>query len=209
LIYLLNNQKFDGVINLPAIKIKFLETDIDFNGVKYLLFTSKNGVLATNNITDKWKNIPAICIGEPTANMVKRLGGSVVYVAKQSYGDELAKEIIQNFKPTKILFLRAKKVLSNITQILKEHSFDVIEKIVYQTECEKITNIPDKGIFIFTSPSTIECFLSQVPWKKTYKAIAIGHKTAKVFPYDIITSPIQTISHCIQLAKDLYEKSDD
>jgi uroporphyrinogen-III synthase len=202
MIYLLNNQKFDGVKNLPVIEIEYKNIDINFD-VDYLLFTSKNGVIAVDKISDEWKNIPAICIGKPTANVVVKLGGKVEYIAKSSYGDDLAKEIITNFSPSKIVFLRAKKVLSNIVEILKENNFDVIEKIVYETKCKTIDFIPEKGIFIFTSPSTVKCFLSQIEWKKEYKAIAIGTRTASAFPYKIEVSDIQTIDNCIKIAKNM------
>ena len=200
MIYLLNNQKFDEVKNLPVIKIEYKKVDINFN-VDYLLFTSKNGVIAVDKISDEWKNTPAICIGKPTANMVKKLGGKVEYIAKSSYGDDLAIEIINNFKPSKILFLRAKKVLSNIVEVLKENNFEVIEKIVYETKCKKLDFIPESGVFIFTSPSTVKCFLSQTKWKKTYKAVAIGTRTAESFPDEIEISDIQTIDNCIKIAK--------
>ena len=202
MIYLLNNQKYEGVKNLPVIEIEFKNIDIDFN-VDYLLFTSKNGVKAVDRIDKKWKEKSAICIGEPTAQMVIELGGKVEYIAKSSYGDELAKEIIKNYKPSKILFLKAKKVLSNIVEILRDSNFEVVEKVVYETKCKKIEFEPKEGIFIFTSPSTIKCLLSQIEWKDSYKAIAIGIKTAQHFKYDIIVSPIQTIENCIKMAKEI------
>jgi len=203
MIYLLNNQKYEGIQNLPVIEIEFLNIDINFQNIDYLLFTSKNGVLAVDKISDKWKNIPAICIGKPTASIVKNLGGKVEYIASKSYGDDLALEIIEHFEPSKILFLRAKKVLSKIVNILQNNSFEIIEKIVYETKCKKIDFIPKEGIFIFTSPSTIKCFLSQIKWKQNYKAIAIGTRTANSFPYEIIVSDIQTIDNCIKIAKNI------
>jgi len=202
MIYLLNNQKYDGVENLPVIEIEYKNIEIDFD-VDYLLFTSKNGVSGVDKISEKWKNIPAICIGNPTANKVIELGGKVEYIANSSYGDDLAKEIIQNFQPSKILFLKAKKVLSKIVDILKSHNFEVIEKVVYETKCKKIDFIPKEGIFIFTSPSTIKCFLAQTNWKPSYKAVAIGKRTASAFEDEIIISPIQTIENCIKIANSL------
>ena len=202
MIYLLSNQKFDGVENLPVIEIEYKNIDIDFD-VDYLLFTSKNGVIGIDKISDKWKKIPAICIGEPTAKKVKELGGKIEYIANSSYGDDLAQEIIQNFNPSKILFPRAKKVLSNIVEVLKSYDFEVIDKIIYETKCKKLDYIPKKGIFIFTSPSTIKCFLSQTNWKSTYKAIAIGKKTASFFDGEIVVSDIQTIDNCIKIAKNM------
>jgi len=202
MIYLLSNQKFDGVENLPVIEIEYKNIDIDFD-VDYLLFTSKNGVIGIDKISNKWKKIPAICIGAPTANKVRELGGKVEYIANSSYGDDLAKEIIQNFNPSKILFPRAKRVLSNIVEVLKSNNFKIIEKVIYETKCKKLDYIPKEGIFIFTSPSTIKCFLSQTTWKPTYKAIAIGTKTASFFDGEIVTSDIQTIENCIKIAKNM------
>ena len=202
MIYLLSNQFKEGVNNLPVIEIEYLKKDISFD-IDYLLFTSKNGVLGVDKISDEWKQIPALCIGNPTAKMVEKLGGKVAYTAKQSYGDEFAKEIIDNFAPSKILFCRAKKVLSNIVTILKDNGFIVQEEMIYQTKCKKLDYIPKKGIFIFTSPSSVKCFLDQVKWNKNYKAIAIGKKTAEVFPYEIVISDKQTIDNCIKIAKSM------
>ncbi len=202
MIYLLNNDKYEGVKNLPIIDIEYFDKDISLD-IDYLLFTSKNGVIALDRITDKWRGIPTICIGKPTAKMVEKLGGEVEYVATKSYGDELAKEIINNFPPSKLFFSRAKVVLSNIVDILKEANFEVIDEILYETKCKKIEFVPKNGVFIFTSPSTVKCFLSQIKWNKNYKAVAIGYKTAQAFPYEIKISPIQTIEYCIKIAKNL------
>jgi uroporphyrinogen-III synthase len=202
MIYLLNNQKFEGVKNIAVIEINYKNVDIDFN-VDYILFTSKNGVIGVDKISEKWKDIPAICIGKPTAKMVEKLGGIVEYVATKSYGDDLAQEIIKNFKTANILFPKAKVVLSNIVDVLKDANFKIYEKVVYETNCKKIDKIPEKGVFIFTSPSTVKCFLSQIEWKDSYKAVAIGTRTAKSFPYKIVVSDIQTIDNCIQIAKNL------
>jgi uroporphyrinogen-III synthase len=204
IIYLLNNQKYYGVENLPVIKINYLTPKINFQNIDYLLFTSKNGVVAIDKINDEWKNIPAITIGKATAKMVKKLGGKVEYIAKKSYGDELAKEIIKNFKPSNILFLKAKKVLSNIVEVLEQNNFNVIEKVIYETTCNKIEKeLKKNSVFIFTSPSTIECFFKQFQWDESYKAISIGTRTASYFPEKITISDIQTIDNCIKMAKNM------
>ena len=204
MIYLLNNQKYDGIENLPVIKINYLTPKINFSNIDYLLFTSKNGVIGLDKISDKWKNIPAITIGEPTAKVVEKLGGKVKYVAKSSYGDELAKEILNNFEPSNILFSKAKIVLSDIVEVLEKNKFNVIQKITYETICNKIDkSLVENSIFIFTSPSTIKCFFKQFKWNSTFKAIAIGNRTASYFPEKIIVSNIQTIDNCIKIAKNM------
>jgi uroporphyrinogen-III synthase len=203
-IYLLNNQKYDGIENLPVIKINYLTTKINFNNIDYLLFTSKNGVVALNKINNEWKNIPAITIGKATAKTVEKFGGKVKYIAKNSYGDELAKEIIDNFEPSNILFSKAKIVLSNIIEVLEQNNFNVIQKVTYETTCNKINkNLEKNSVFIFTSPSTIKCFLKQFKWDESFKAIAIGSRTASYFPEKIVISDIQTIYNCIKIAKNM------
>jgi uroporphyrinogen-III synthase len=204
MIYLLNNQKYDGVENLPVIKINYLTSEINFQNIDYLLFTSKNGVIGLDKITNEWKNIPAITIGKPTAKMVEKLGGKVKYIAKSSYGDELAKEILDNFEPSTILFSKAKVVLSNIIEVLEKNNFNVIQKVTYETICNKIEkNLEKNSVFIFTSPSTIKCFFKQFIWDDTFKAIAIGSRTASYFPGKIVVSDIQTIDNCIKIAKNM------
>ena len=204
MIYLLNNQKYDGIENLPVIKINYLTPKINLNNIDYLLFTSKNGVIGLDKISDKWKNIPAITIGEPTAKVVEKLGGKVKYIAKSSYGDELAKEILNNFEPSNILFSKAKIVLSDIVEVLEKNKFNVIQKITYETTCNKIDkSLVENSIFIFTSPSTVKCFFKQFKWNSTFKAIAIGNRTASYFPEKIVVSNIQTIDNCIKIAKNM------
>ena len=55
---------------------------------------------------------------------------------------------------------------------------------MYNTKCkQKINKIPEKNsIIIFSSPSTIKCFLNNFKWDSSYKAISIGKTTAKYFP---------------------------
>jgi len=88
------------------------------------------------------------------------------------------------------------------------HNKDIsLELFITKERYEEIKNkfgIPKKGdIFIFTSPSTIKCFLNSFNWDKNYKAVAIGTRTASYFKGEIVTSEIQTIENCIKIAKNL------
>ena len=204
-IYILTEEKKDGVLNYPVIKINYLSPSISFEGVDFLLFTSKNGVRAIDNITDEWKKIPAVVIGKATAQEVKKRGGKVEYIAKKAYGEELAKEIEKNFKNKTFLFLRAKKIVSDIKKEFKNNK--LIEKIVYETICNTPKNFLKKpAIVIFTSPSTVECF-AKVNDFENIIPIAIGKKTKnelinhKVNSYLMPKNP--SINECITLAKTL------
>jgi len=73
-IYLLTSEKYDEILNYPVIKINFFSPSNSFENIDYLIFTSKNGVRAINNITNKWKKIPSFAIGKATAREIEKLG---------------------------------------------------------------------------------------------------------------------------------------
>lgn len=204
-IYLLTEEKKEGVINYPVIKINFLTPSVSFEGVDFLLFTSKNGVRAIDNITKKWKTIPAFAIGKATANEVKLRGGNVEYIAKSAYGDEFAKEIVSNYRHKTFLFLRAEKIISDIKAVFENSTNTLIEKVIYKTVCNKPQGYIKKPAFvIFSSPSTVECFL-KVEEIQNVIPIAIGKKTKKALVENNINSYLMpkkpSIDECIKLAK--------
>ena len=204
MIYLLTEQKAEGVLNYPVIKINFLTPSFSFDNIDCLIFTSKNGVRAVNNLTDEWKKYPSFAIGKATAKEIEKLGGKVEYIAKSAYGDEFAKEINEKYKNKTFLFFRAKKLVSNIKDFFINNTLK--EVIIYETTCNTPANkLIKPAIVIFTSPSTVECF-SKINDFKDIKAIAIGNKTKKVlkkFINEIHMPPEPSIKECIKLAKSL------
>lgn len=211
-IYILSDKNIKEAKKLPVIKQIFFRKEIGFEQFDYLIFSSKNGVRAVENISKEWKEIPTLAIGNATKDEIEKLGGKAVFTAKKFYGDDFAKEIVQNFdKNKKFLYIRGKKVVSNLADILRENGFNLKEEIVYETvcnECEK-NKKPEKNSFIiFSSPSTIECFFKQFSWDKSYKAIAIGKKTASFIPenIDCIISPVQTLKGTVEFIKTIFKQ---
>jgi uroporphyrinogen-III synthase len=204
-VYLLTDEKKEGVINYPVIKINFLTPQISFEGVDFLIFTSKNGVRAIDAQTDEWKKIPSLAIGKATANEIKQKGGILEYTAKSSYGEDFAKEIVSKYNNKTFLFLRAKKIISDIKSVFNSSTNTLIEKIVYETVCNKPKGHIKKPAFvIFSSPSTVECFL-KVETIENIIPIAIGKKTANALIENKINSYLMPqkpgIKECIELAK--------
>ncbi len=211
MIYILSEKKYQDAKNLPVILIKHLPKEIDLSMYEALIFSSKNGVIAIDNLTDKWKDIPSYSIGSGTSKEIEKRGGKIIYQAKSSYGDDFAKEIKALLHGKKALFLRAKVVTSSLNTILKDAGVLLDEEIVYETvcsNCETLEKPPENSIIIFSSPSTIECFFRCFEWDKSYKAVVIGTKTAsfmpKNIPYEMAVK--QTIPSCIELSKILSKK---
>ncbi len=207
-IYLLNNDKYEGIKNLPVIKINFFQKEIDLDSYDALIFTSKNGVRAIDKIDRNWIKKEIYSIGQGTSKEINKYNANLIFTAKNSYGDFFAQEIKDKLKSKKVLFLRAKKVTSKLNQILQVAQVDLREEIVYETTCRACgkDEKPQKdSIIIFTSPSTVKCFLKNFTWETSYTAVSIGNVTASAIPYyiDYKISNKQTISSCIELAKNL------
>ena len=124
-IYLLSDTFHEGVVNLPQIKVICRDIELDLTPYDALIFSSKNAVKAIEKINKVWRKIPSYAIGEPTAKSITKLNGNLVFTSNSSYGDDFAQEIYPKLKGKKVLFLRAKKVLSNLENILKEAGADL------------------------------------------------------------------------------------
>ncbi|MCT7589432.1 uroporphyrinogen-III synthase [Aliarcobacter butzleri] len=205
-IYLLNEQKHEGIENLEVFQIEYIKSDVDLKKYDALVFTSKNGVKAINSFNQNWKNIPSYAIAQKTANTIMKLGGVVEFIGNSGHGNDFAYELKNVLKDKKVLYVKALKTVSNLPNILKENGIFLDEIIAYKTSCKKSNIIlEENSIFIFTSPSSVECFFKQYSWKNSYKAIVIGKTTAEFLPsnvnYEI--SSQTSVEECIKLAKQL------
>jgi uroporphyrinogen-III synthase len=208
-IYLLSPTPKSGVRHLPMIKFETIPQDIEFNKFDGLIITSKQGVIALDEIScGKWKTLPVAAIGESTAKEVQKRGGEVIFIASSAYGDVLARELALNFKGFRWLYPRPKVVVSKVAADLRSSGIEVEEKIIYETSCVEYDNSskPCSGaILIFTSPSIVKCFFQNFSWDISYKAVAIGKKTAESFPkhIDVNISPNTSINEAIEYSRSL------
>ena len=203
-IYLLSNQKYENVENLEVFQIKHIKSEIDLISYEALIFTSKNAVYSLDSFNKDWKKIPSYVIAPKTADVIKSLGGNIAFVGVTSHGNEFAQELLKVLQNKKVLYVKALKTVSNLVGILKENKIQLDELVAYETSCKE-TNIQleDNSIFIFTSPSSVECFFKQYSWKDSFKAIAIGKTTADYLPKNVnftITNET-SIDECVNLAK--------
>ena len=75
---------------------------------------------------------------------------------------------------------------------------------MYNSECSKdILNVrvEDKSTLIFTSPSSVKCFLKHNTIPQFAKVIVIGETTARSLPQGVkyLIAPEKTIESCIRL----------
>lgn len=203
-IYLLSNQKYVDVENLEVFQIKYIKSEINLLNYDALIFTSKNAVYSLDSFNKDWKKIPSYVIAPKTAQIIEKLGGNIVFTGITSHGNEFAQELISLLKNKKVLYIKALKTVSNLVEILKDNKILLDELVAYETSCKKSNIILENdSIFIFTSPSSVECFFKQYTWKDSYKAVVIGKTTADYLPNNInyIISSETSIEECINLAK--------
>lgn len=208
MIYLLSPTKYYGVENLPTIEFETVTTKIDFENIDLLLFTSKQAVITVDSINKEWHKIPSIAIGSGTRDEIIKMGGTTILTSTKFYGNDLAREIIDNFSDKTILYLRPEIVSSNITEILLNANINIFEQVTYKTQCIKYDmsqKPPLNSIIIATSPSTLNCFMQNFGWCESYMVVAIGKTTAATLANNInfVISNKPTINSCIEKANEL------
>lgn len=208
MIYLLSPYPKQGCAHLPMIAFSLIEEVLVLEGYDLLMFTSKQAVKSAEKLNVKWKEIPCLAIGASTAAEIEKLGGRVLYQPESFYGKSLSEKIVEEFSDKKILYLRPKIVSFDAKSFLAQSGITLDEKIIYETSCLQYTKdkTPEKNAtIIFTSPSTIHCFLENFIWDASYTAVVIGEATKKHLPKEInvVVSDEPLIDSCIAKAKEM------
>jgi len=207
-IYLLSPTAKEGTVHLPMITFSLLDVRLEFSDCDMLIFSSSQAVKSAEALNPEWKKTPCLAIGTSTADTIESLGGNVIYTPKRFYAQTLAEDIVSKFKNKTILYLRPKIVSFDTKSFLEKAGILLKEKIIYETSCvtyHSEDKPPENAIIIFTSPSTIHCFLKNFEWDESYTAIVIGEATKKHLPkdarYAVAKKPL--IDACIDKAKEI------
>ncbi len=194
-IFILSDTEVAGATKLPVIRQHYFPPPKNIAQYNYLIFTSKNGVKAVDFYTNEWKKIPSLAIGKATAKTIEQLGGKVAFVAESFYGEDFIKEIARKYdRKKRFLYLRAKEVVTDMKTLAKDLGIKLEEAVVYETkclECENLEPPPAGSTIVFSSPSTVRCFFRCFAWDSSYKAVAIGKKTAAHLPQNIPVRPFE------------------
>jgi len=197
-IYLFSATSHPDAIHVNSLDFNFFTPDIDFSNYDYLVLTSKKAVDALQNYDKKdYINIPALCISRFTKEYYEKFGGKILDVG-DGIGSNLQRIIDTYPKEKRFLYLRAKEIAGE--------GLHVENIIVYESRCsDEILNfkLEDKdSVLIFTSPSSVKCFLKNNFLHVEQKVIVIGTTTAKALPTNINykISDKTSIESCIKLA---------
>jgi len=206
-IFLFSKTSHPDVTHIPILNTLFLQPTINFDDYDAIVLTSKQAVTALENISPKWRDIPALSIASKTEEMVRSSGGTLLDRGN-GYGDSLDDIIVKKYASFRWLYPRPKIVASNFKERVKERGIVMDDVIVYETSCNQVCKdikLPDDAILIFTSPFTIECFLELYTFKVSYQVVAIGTTTAKALPAEVkyVMPDTPNVEACVALAKQL------
>ncbi len=207
-IYLLSPTSREGLHHLPMITFSLIADQIDFSDCDTLMFSSKQAVKSAEAIDPAWKQYPCIAIGGATKKQIESLGGRVIHHPKNFYADALAEDIIRHFSERKLLYLRPREVSFDSKGYLAQAGILLQEQMIYETSCihyREDQAPPEGAIIIFTSPSSIHCFLKNFAWLESYTAIVIGNATRVHLPEgaDFAVAKKPLIDACVEKAREL------
>ena len=204
-IYLFSISSHSKTTQINPLSIDFYKPNIDFTSYDNFIITSKQIAKILNFYTVAKEDLkPALCISKQSAKSYKAIGGEILNIGK-GYGDTLVASIKSYTKETKWLYLRAEIVASDFVNVCREDGYNIDESILYSSSCsEEISQVilEDNATLIFTSPSSIECFLKHHSFNKKNIIIVIGKTTAKKLPPEVeyILSKETTIDACVEIA---------
>jgi len=207
-IYLFSISSHPNVTSVNSLAIKFLKPSIDFSKYDYLIVTSKQTSKSLQQYEkQEYIDKKALCVSVTSAAFYEKLGCKVLDIGG-GYGDNLVDKIKSYPKDTKWLYLRAKVVASDFVEVCKTDGFNIDEEIVYESDCSQEildVEVKDESILIFTSPSSLNCFLKTHEINKKSKVIVIGKTTAKAVPKntEYILSKETSIDSCMEIASKL------
>ena len=204
-IYLFSTSSHPNAISIKSLEFTFFKPDIDFSKYDYLVITSKQALNALKQYDkDEYIDKKGLCVSDGSAKSYKALGGSILDLG-DGYGMELINIVKKYPKKTRWLYPRAKVTATNFYETLQKDGYNIDDYIVYQSSCSKDIlefRADDDAVLIFTSPSSVNCYLKNNTIKTTHKVVVIGRSTADALPSDVAyeTSDLRDIESCIKLA---------
>ena len=208
-IYLFSISSHPDAISINSLDITFFKPDIDFSNYDALIITSKQASKALQQYKkEEYAHLPALCVSVQSAKSYEDLGGEVLDIGG-GYGDNLVDKINSYPKTKRWLYLRAKTVASDFVKLCQNDGYSIDEVVVYESDCSQaIQNVAvdANAILIFTSPSSVKCYLKEHAFSKNQNIIVIGKTTAKALPKDInyTLSDKTSIDSCIAIAKEQF-----
>ena len=204
-IFLFSKTSYSDVNHIPILRTSYLQPLIDFSSYDYIVATSKEVFFALDKI-GPWKHLNVLAISESTALAAKEHGAGILDIA-QGQGKDIVELIKKKYSGLKGVYPHASVVAFDVKNTLAKLGISIDSFIVYETSCSehKPVELPPDAVCIFTSPSSIECFMKVYEFLPSYRVVCIGETTRSALPdgIDSFVSEIPSIKSTITCAKSL------
>lgn len=181
-IFLFSKTPSSDVNHVPILNVTYFVASVRFPSYDYIIVTSKETIIALERI-GAWKILPVLAISQATADFAKSRGAEVLDIA-DGYGKGIVDLVKEKYSGLKALYPHAKLVAYDIEAELKKLDVQLAAFVIYESSCSnaKKVELPNDAICIFTSPSSINCFLEKYEFLQNYKIVCIGETTASALP---------------------------
>lgn len=178
-------------ITLVAFQLKTIPT--------LLLFTSQNAVksILQNEDIETLKEIPAVCVGSKTKQLLQEIGFEVLEV--QEYAKDLSPIIQQKYHSEQIAFFAGNLRRDVLPDAMQKSNISFDEYTVYQNAANPIEIKAETDALLFFSPSGIHSYLQQNSIKNQ-TCFCIGTTTAAALngiTNNIVIANKQTVENVI------------
>ena len=175
LVHYCNQKKLvliaQSLIEFEAIPFK-IESNFDI-----VFFSSIRSAQFYFEKAAKKSTIIYACIGETTNSKLKKLGIECEFVGNEAGNPQKTAEEFKNWVKNRIVFFPQSNIsLGTFSTILPE--IQVINQVVYKTKLKEIQIIKCQ-IYIFTSPSNLDAFLTINEISEESKVIVWGNSTSE------------------------------
>ncbi|HEV8079235.1 MAG TPA: uroporphyrinogen-III synthase [Chitinophagaceae bacterium] len=150
------------------------------------VFTSKNAVLAFEQIVNAEVPWKIFCIGQSTKKFVVKVFGEEKIVDTADNASELADIILKDGEIKRVIFFCGKIRREELPEKLRSAEIELNEIVVYETleTPQKISRKHYDGILFF-SPSAVKSFFSLNKLNDEIQIFAIGKTTADAIQKNI------------------------
>ncbi|HKJ47487.1 MAG TPA: uroporphyrinogen-III synthase [Christiangramia sp.] len=161
-----------GLVEYDAIKIKFIDFNLESEIIENAIFTSKNAVKAIEKRDLQIEN--CFCVGEKTRAYLEGQGFKVLENAENA--KDLALKIINSYKDREFQFFSGNKRRDELPDLFRRNKIKYKEVNVYKTDLNAKKFESQFDGILFFSPSGVQSFTQNNKISGT--AFCIGETTA-------------------------------
>jgi uroporphyrinogen-III synthase len=187
-------QRGIPVLEIPCLKVYYLQPPVLAHPVDVMVFTSRHGVKGwmekLNAVGEKTANTSLLqppnqplfaAIGTATAQALEFYGFQAEIIAEKPQGEFLAQKIMARLSPpARIAMVQGDLRAGAVDEVLTARGFQLVSVPVYRNMVPKIPVITpcEVAAIFFASPSAAKRLLSANPWMCSCATFCIGNTTA-------------------------------